>query len=71
MRCTCFDGETDLLKPPRLDAQGVFTPNKYTMEISSKLYEHWKFTDQGLPYDLVARCSLHGCFRQGTRMSPV
>jgi hypothetical protein len=39
----------------------VFTPDKYTMEISAKVYESWKFTEQGLPFDLVARCSFASC----------
>ncbi len=42
-------------------SQGVFTPDKYTMEISAKVYESWKFTEQGLPFDLVARCSFASC----------
>ncbi len=36
--------------------QATFTPGKYTMQLSAKAYETWKFKEQGLPHDLVARC---------------
>ncbi|KAH9326909.1 hypothetical protein KI387_007087, partial [Taxus chinensis] len=32
-----------------------FTPGKYSMEMSSKVYKQWKFNEQGLPTDLLAR----------------
>ena len=37
--------------------QATFTPGKYTMQLSAKAYESWKFKEQGLPHDLVARCA--------------
>ncbi|KAH9326916.1 hypothetical protein KI387_007094, partial [Taxus chinensis] len=31
-----------------------FTPGRYSMEMSSKVYKQWKFNEQGLPADLLA-----------------
>ena len=36
--------------------KATFTPGKYTMQLSARAYEGWKFKEQGLPHDLVARC---------------
>lgn len=33
----------------------TFTPQKYSMEISSKVYAGWRFIDQALPNDLLKR----------------
>ncbi|KAG0504866.1 hypothetical protein M758_N011900 [Ceratodon purpureus] len=33
----------------------TFAPQKYTMEISSKVYAGWRFIDQALPNDLIKR----------------
>ena len=41
---------------PRL--QGTFTSGEYTMRLSAKAYENWKFREQGLPHDLVARSAV-------------
>lgn len=34
-------------------------PGKYSMEYSSVIYKNWKFTDQGLPADLIKRYSVN------------
>lgn len=42
-----------------INAAGIieqsFTPRKYSMEMSSKIYKDWKFNEQGLPADLLKR----------------
>ena len=44
-----------------INADGIieygFTPYKYAIELSSKVYKHWKLREQGLPADLIKRYS--------------
>lgn len=48
-----------LARQALINAQGIielsFLPEKYSIEMSSKVYKNWVFTEQALPADLVKR----------------
>lgn len=37
--------------------ESCFTPGRFSMELSARAYESWRFEDEGLEADLLKRCS--------------